>query len=114
MFRVVQKLLYVLKQTSITGGTTSNPGQNLILKIGMRTPEGSQAQRYVERTFTYRISGTGARLKKNLPVHWQTNDDFTGRTLCICAMFFIYYKMSLSNFHIPAFFQNIHLLKLLI
>jgi hypothetical protein len=30
MFRVVQKLLYVLKQTSIAGGISSNPGQTLI------------------------------------------------------------------------------------
>jgi len=62
----------------------------------MAITEGSQAQRYVERTFGYRISGTGALLKINLPVRWQPNDDFTGRTVCICATLFIYDKMSVT------------------
>jgi hypothetical protein len=39
MFRVVQKLLYVLQQKSVTGGVTSNPGQTLIKKKLTRTEE---------------------------------------------------------------------------
>jgi len=80
----------------------------------MTITEESQAQRYVERTFRYRILGTGARLKANLPARWQPNYDFTGRTLCICDMFYIYDKMSEKGFANSCVFRNSQLLKLLI
>jgi len=74
----------------------------------MTITEGSQAQRYAERTFGYRISGTGTLLKTNLPVWWQPNGDFTGRTLCICATLFIYDKTSVKFLHIPAFSKTVN------
>jgi hypothetical protein len=69
----------------------------------MAITEVSQAHRYVERTFRYRILGTSVRLKANLPARWQPNDDFTGRNLLIYATLFIYDKMSVKVFHMPAF-----------
>jgi hypothetical protein len=74
----------------------------------MTITEVSQAQRYVERTFRYRIFGTGAHLKTNLLAGWQPNDDFTGRTLCIYATLFIYDKISVKVLHIPAFSKTVH------
>lgn len=74
----------------------------------MTTTEGGQAQIYIERTFRYRILGTDARLKANLPVRWHPHDDFTGRTLCICATLLIYDKISVKVLHIPAFSKTVN------